>query len=127
MPAALKPFSADRLIGNGDLWTRLPRPRTFTTSADGWTRLKHPWFRLADGQLTIDGHRVDGGSGSFRADIPPMESYPRSLNQGLGPGFIPSALDFSTNGCWKVIAHFRDSKVVLYVDVSPRARDRAPA
>jgi len=101
----------------------LPRPRTFTTGADGWTSVKHPWFRLADGQLAIEGVRVDGGSGTFRADIPAMESYPIWLNQA---GFIPTGLEFSTGGCWKVTARFRDSKVVLYVDVTRPARAHSP-
>jgi hypothetical protein len=56
-----------------------------------------------------------------------MEYYPRWLNAGLGPGFIPTALEFSTRGCWKVTARFRDSKVVVYVDVTAPARDRVPA
>ena len=91
----------------------------------GWTNLKWPWFRLDDGQLTIEGRRVDG-PGTFRADIPPMEAYPRDLNLAIGPGFIPSSLGFSAGGCWKVTAKFRDSKVVLYLDVTRAEPGRSP-
>ena len=93
----------------------LPRPGTYTDRDDGWITLKHPWFRLAAGELTIDGSRVGRGPGQFRADVPPMASYPFQMNRA---GFIPSRLEFSTRGCWKVTARFRSSKVVLYLDVT---------
>jgi hypothetical protein len=125
LPAALK-FVNGRLVGDGDLWTIRPGQPAYTVGDNGWTRLKHPWFRLADGQLTIAGRRVDGGSGTFRADIPPMEAYPRDLNLAIGPGFIPSSLEFSAGGCWKVIARFRESKVVLYLDVTRAEPGHSP-
>ena len=69
------------------------------------------------GQLTVTARRVDGGTGTFNADIPPVEAYPLGLNASIGPGFIPSNLEFSTGGCWKVTARLADSRLVLYVDI----------
>lgn len=116
-----------RLIGKGDLWTMHPSrlQDQYADGQAGWTNLKWPWFRLDDGQLTIEGRRVDG-PGTFRADIPPMEAYPRDLNLDIGPGFIPSSLGFSAGGCWKVTAKFRDSKVVLYLDVTRAEPGHSP-
>ncbi len=65
----------------------------------------------------MTGRRVDGGSGTFHADIPPVESYPLGLNANIGPGFIPSNLEFSTGGCWKVTAQLGRSRVVLGFDI----------
>ena len=69
------------------------------------------------GQLIIDARPVDGGSGTFRADVPPMEAYPLDMNLHIGPAFIPSSLEFSTSGCWKVTATLGRSKVVLHVNM----------
>jgi hypothetical protein len=122
LPEPLRTLSPrQKLVGEGDLWTVRPGRLFYTDGADGWTRLKQPWFRLDDGQLTIEGRRVDGATGSFRADIPPMEAYPRNMNVA---GFIPSGLEFSTGGCWKITARFRDSKVVLHLDVTRQGRGR---
>ena len=79
------------------------------------------WLLLSEAPLTIEGRRVDGGDGTFHADLPPMTSYPLDLNLHIGPGFIPSNLEFSSAGCWKVIATLGSSRVVLYVNLeSPR-------
>ena len=42
----------------------------------GWQVGKQAWFRLEDGPLTVTGRQVDGGSGTFHADIPPVNLSP---------------------------------------------------
>jgi hypothetical protein len=105
------------LIGNGTLWTIPLRPPEYGPGAGNWVLGKQAWFRLEEGPLTVTGRRVDGGSGTFHAAIPPVESYPLALNAGIGPGFIPSSLEFSTGGCWKVTARLGQSRVVLVFDI----------
>jgi hypothetical protein len=116
LPVKLKPFSGMRLTGTRTLWTVVDlREPHYVTGQGGWELRKQPWFRLEEGQLTISGRRVDGGSGTFQADLPPMDAYPLDLNPW--PGFIPSSFTFSTGGCWKVTAQLGRSKVALYFDV----------
>ena len=117
LPASLKPSSDKHLIGKGSLWTVPIGVPEYQAGRGVWTRVKLPWFRLSPGQLTVTARRVDGGTGTFNADIPPVEAYPLGLNPSIGPGFIPSNLEFSTGGCWKVTARLADSQLVLYVDI----------
>jgi hypothetical protein len=118
LPAKLQPYGADeRFIGDGTLWTVKPRRVVQDPETGTWILGKQPWFRLEEGPLRVDARRVDGGTGTFRARIPRMESYPLDLNLHVGPGFIPSSLEFSSPGCWKVTARLGTSKVVLHVDV----------
>ncbi len=109
-----------RLVGSGKLWTQ-PLGVPEYVAGGGWTRGKVPWFRLASGQLVITAHRVDGASGDFTAEIPPMSGYPVTTNaatkKAIGTGFMPSSLAFSEGGCWKVTAKLGRSHVVQYVDI----------
>ena len=125
LPPKLKPYSDTRLIGERALWTVAPRDPRYVADVGTWTLGKQPWFRLNTRQLTIDGRRVDGRPGTFRADVPPMEAYPLDMNLHIGPGFIPSSLEFSTGGCWKVTATLGRSKVVLHVNIDDSG-DTAP-
>lgn len=113
--------SKQRLVGRGKLWTQ-PLGTPDYTAGGGWTRAKLPWFRLTSGQLVITAHRVDGRSGKFTADLPPMSAYPVKANAHVGTGFIPSRVTFSTGGCWKVTARLRRSRVVQYVDIDDSDR-----
>ena len=76
LPASLKGYSDQHLIGTGALWAVAFYEPRYVAGQGIWATAKQPWFRLAEGQLTIDGHRADGGSGTFHAEIPPMEAYP---------------------------------------------------
>jgi hypothetical protein len=105
------------LIGDRTLWTIPPRTPGYESGTKSWGSRKQAWFRLEEGPLTVTGRRVDGGSGVFHFDMPPVESYPLWLNAGIGPGFIPSSFEFSTGGCWKVTARLGRSRVVLFVDI----------
>ena len=128
LPAELQPYGAKlRPFGSGVLWTVQPRNPVRFTESGTWVLRKQPWFRLEEGPLTITGRRVDGAGGTFRADLPPVESYPLDLNLHIGPGFIPSSLEFSSPGCWRVTARLGDSKVVLHVPVEAAPRRRCPA
>ena len=117
LPPKLKPYSDTRLIGERALWTIAPRDPRYVGDAGRWMLGKQPWFRLNTRQLIIDARRIDGGSGTFRAEVPPMAAYPLDMNLHIGPGFIPSSLEFSTGGCWKVTATLGRSKVVLHVNI----------
>lgn len=118
LPPELKAYAAElRPIGEGVLWTVRPRRVPVPTEQGTWVMGKVPWFRLEEGPLTVEGRRIDGDRGTFRADLPPVESYPLDLNLHIGPGFIPSSFEFSSPGCWKLTARLGDSKVVLHVRV----------
>ena len=103
------------VIGTGTLWTVEPRTPAPGDEPGTWTLGKQPWFRLEEGELTIKGRRIDGGSGAARVHLPPMESYPLDLNPHIGPGFIPSSFEFPGDGCWQLTARLGTSKVVLRV------------
>ncbi len=63
---------------------------------DGSLTMKFPWTRYIKGQLTIDGHRLDGWAPPLRAHIP----------AGYGDtGFQATGLIFPTPGCWEVAGH----------------------
>jgi hypothetical protein len=120
LPAGLRSVDSE-LIGTGVLWAApIGEPRYLP--GGGWTRRKVAWFRLAEGPLEVTGRRVDGGAATFVADLPPVESYPLDLNLHIGKGFIPSHLDFSTGGCWKVTARLGTSSLVQYVDIDDSTR-----
>jgi hypothetical protein len=105
------------LIGEGTLWTIPLRTPEYAPGTGNWVVGKQAWFRLEEGPLTATARRVDGGTGTFHFDVPPVESYPLALNASIGPGFIPSSLEFSTGGCWKVTARLGRSRVVLVFDI----------
>ena len=113
----LQIVSASRLIGERTLWTIDLRKPEYGSSRKSWVLGKQAWFRLEEGPVTVTGRRADGGSGTFHFEMPPVESYPLGLNADIGPGFIPSSLEFSSGGCWKVTARLGRSRVVLFFDI----------
>ncbi len=63
---------------------------------DGSLEMKFAWTRFIKGQLTIEGHRLDGSAPPLRALIP----------AGYGDtGFQATGLIFPTPGCWEVTGH----------------------
>lgn len=102
-------------MGDGVLWT-LPSAYFNAPSFDpktGEYRIKFPWFRAKPGIITISGKRIDG-PGKFRADTHKPGEYPPT-------GFEPSALIFSSDGCWRITARLRKSKFVFHMDVLSHA------
>lgn len=113
----LQTVSVPSLIGDRTLWTVPLREPEYGSRSKSWVLGKQAWFRLEEGPVRVTGRRVDGGSGTFNFDMPPVESYPLGLNADIGPGFIPSSLEFSSGGCWKVTARLGRSRVVLFLDI----------
>lgn len=71
--------------------------------------MKWFWWRLAEGQLRIEGRRLNGAPGDqFHADIP----------AGYGNfGFQASSLTFSSQGCWEVTGHLGSESLTFVVSV----------
>lgn len=108
-------FRSDGKFGNDSLYTILGSSITFRPGgagavlADGSLSMKYMWWRLRNGKLTIEGHRLDDTAPPLRASIP----------DGYGDiGFQATSLIFPTPGCWEVIASVGDSRITFVVDVT---------
>jgi hypothetical protein len=106
--------------GNGKLWVTLNRhgvivPSGDMVSPDGSISWKLPWWRMAGGDLTITGRRLD-------APAPPLTSR---VPGGYGNiGFQASGVTFPTGGCWQVTgsaAHTSLTFVTLVITNAHRA------
>ena len=82
-------------LGNGRLWTVLPRDGTVRERQghDGTIAEKFPWWRGVRGRLVITGHRLDAAAPPLRSRVP--DGYGRT-------GFQSSAVVFPSVGCWRV-------------------------
>jgi hypothetical protein len=94
---------------------RLPDGSSYAEiAADGSIGAKLGWWRGVEGQLLIEGERLDAPAPPLRADI----------SNGYGPtGFQPTGLSFPTQGCWKVrgsVGRARLTFVVLVTDMRLR-------
>jgi hypothetical protein len=79
-----------------------------TVREDGSLEMKFPWTRFVKGQLTIEGHRLDGSAPPLRAHIP----------AGYGDtGFQSTALIFPTPGCWEVTGHVGNGRLTFVTRV----------
>src|SRR4051812_4016186 len=99
------------LVGSGTIWTP-PRSlfvESYYNIEKRYYRTKLPWLGSKPGRLNLAGERL-GGSGGFWADTAKRGEYPPI-------GFEPSALMFSTDGCWKITAHHRRSTFVFFINV----------
>jgi hypothetical protein len=100
-------------LGNGSIWTGLwPAGKVIMTSnfrnEDGSYWMKWWWWRGIEGQLTIEGHRLDGEADPLSADIP----------EGYGEiGFQVAALIFPTPGCWEVTGHVGEASLTFITEV----------
>jgi hypothetical protein len=89
------------LHGNGQIWTGLwPEGKVVFKQdgpghilPDGSLEMKWWWWRGINGQLTIEGRRLDAPAPPLQAEIP----------EGYGAtGFQASGIIFSGEGCWEV-------------------------
>ena len=98
--------------GNGQLWTGLwPEGKVIfepggpgTIYADGFLGMKWGWWRGVEGQLTIEGRRLDAPAPPLRADIP----------SGYGEtGFQAAGLIFPSEGCWEVTGQVGEAELTF--------------
>jgi len=99
--------------GNGQLWTALwPEGAVLIppqmVQPDGSSSMKWGWWRGVEGQLTIEGRRLDASASPLGAVIP----------DGYGDtGFQPGGLIFSTEGCWEVTGKVGQAELTFVVYV----------
>lgn len=75
---------------------------------DGSLAMKFPWWRHVDGQLVIEGHRLDAPSPQLHSEIP--DGYGTS-------GFQSTALVFPTPGCWEVVGRVGQRQLTFVTEV----------
>lgn len=80
---------------------------------DGTLSVKWPWWRDGTGQLQITGRRLGADPGRLAADVPGF----------YGPGFQPSGISFSSEGCWEVSGTVGGAQLTFVVEV---IRGRGP-
>lgn len=77
---------------------------------DGSLSMKWSWWRAANGQLTIEGRRLDD------INAPPPGAV---IPGGYGDtGFQPGGLIFPTEGCWEVTGRVGNSTLTFVVYVA---------
>jgi hypothetical protein len=59
---------------------------------DGSLKMKWPWWKEKEGNLTITGRRLDGSAPPLRADVAGSDGYE----------MVPTYIIFPTTGCWEV-------------------------
>jgi hypothetical protein len=108
-PPDARDWPADDSYGNGKLWTlfwplNLVIANDRFVEDDGAIRMKWPWWRGVQGELRIEGRRLDGKAPPLTAEIPP--GYGQS-------GFQPSGIFFPTEGCWEVTGSVGAAKLTF--------------
>jgi hypothetical protein len=92
-------------LPDGSAWAEI-RP-------DGSIYAKLGWWRGVDGELRIEGERLDGPAPPLRAEVP----------AGYGPtGFQATALIFPSAGCWRVVGTAGDARLEFVTLVRKRKR-----
>jgi hypothetical protein len=98
--------------GNGSLWTSLWSQGTVVfgpkgpgqVGADGSISVQWPWWRGTQGNLAIDGKRMDATAPPVKAIVP----------DGFGAtGFQPTTLVFSSEGCWQITGRVGDARLTF--------------
>jgi hypothetical protein len=79
-----------------------------TAREDGSLEMKFPWTLFIQGQLTIEGHRLDDSAPPLRAVIP--KGY-------VDAGFQATTLIFPTAGCWEVTGHVGNGRLTFVTQV----------
>lgn len=102
--------------GNRSLWVMLPpngRLPTEQQHVNGSVSTKFPFFRVKQGQVRVQAHRLDGPPGRFSAAVGTVEEYSDT-------GFVPSELTFSTPGCWQLRASVSGGAALTFTVVVAR-------
>jgi hypothetical protein len=99
--------------GNDALWAGLAPVYQGDWYA-GLNGVKVLWYRSGNGQLTVEGKRLDAEAPKLKADIP--EGYGNS-------GYQASGLIFSSEGCWEVTGQVGDQTLHFVVDVHPASEN----
>lgn len=76
-----------------------------TFGGRGGLETKFPWWRLKPGHLSLRAEVMPGG-GKFSAEVP--EGYGET-------GFVPSALNWSAPGCWRVVGTIDELHPLTFV------------
>jgi hypothetical protein len=98
--------------GNGALWTTLwPEGRVLIppqmVQPDGSLAMKWGWWRGVEGQLTVEGRRLDV------LLAPPLRA---EIAEGYGDtGFQGGGLIFPSEGCWEVTGKAGDAELTFVV------------
>lgn len=100
--------------GNGALWVWLPPHGELSISEDrrqedGFYRVKFGWWRGVRGRFTIGGRRLD-------AAAPPLRYLIHADSYG-DLGFMPSYLDFPSEGLWQITGRIDDQSLTFVVHV----------
>ncbi len=78
----------------------------FNQRANGSFETDWPWYRGIDGELTIEGHRLD-------AKTEPLQY---ELLEGFN-NFQSSTLIFPSTGCWEITGHVGDASLTFVTEV----------
>ena len=103
--------SDTNLYGNGELWTVLkPDGKVYlfpeNRRSDGLFEMVWPWYLGAEGQLTIEGKRLDGQTEPLQFVLAePFKNF-----QG-------STLIFSTPGCWEITGHLGQATLSFVTEI----------
>lgn len=90
-------------FGHGALWVLLTNPVHPSLSPDGTLHVKLGFWIGNDEELAVEAERLDG-NGNATVHIP--GGYAR-------PSFQPVGIDFSSDGCWKIVATLADEKIAF--------------
>jgi hypothetical protein len=88
-----------------------------TIYEDGSLGMKWHWAQHIEGQLSIDGRRLDASSPPLRAIVEDSGRLPPTRSK---TGFRATGLIFSTSGCWEVTGRVAEQSltfVTLVIDV----------
>lgn len=98
----------DDWYGNDALWVALPPGAKIVKPPSEELSEKFPWVRLIQGDLTIEGRRLDGPAGPARPSVP----------SGYGvSGFQASGIAFPTEGCWEITGKIARQELTFIVEV----------
>jgi LysM repeat protein len=108
------------LLGNGELWTHLrPSGKVYVfpedQRTDGSFETNWTWYLGTDGQLTIEGHRLDTQSELLGFEL--AEAF-NNLQS--------STLIFPTTGCWEITGRVGTASLTFVTEVLLDAQAVAP-
>ncbi len=107
--------------GNDALWTWgeyvVPVPPSHVQHDGSLGPMKWAWFRFIQGDLAIEGRRLDGEAPPLQARIP----------NGYGDiGFQPAGITYPTGGCWEITGRVDGHALTFVVNVVPPSAPATP-